>query len=120
MPDGGTFTIATADGSMDEQFIATNGYGTIGRDGQDAVEKFTARTGEIDLVISDVVMPRKSGKAASEEIRQMSDRVKFIFVSGHANDVILREGGFSADVEIITKPILPYELLKCIRARLCL
>ena len=99
------------------EFLTRAGYTVISAiDGQDAVEKFAARKEEIELVISDVVMPRKSGKAASEEIRQLSDRVKFIFVSGHANDVILREGGFGADVEIITKPILPYELLKCIRA----
>ena len=102
------------------EFLNRAGYTVITAiDGQDAVEKFAARKEDIELVISDVVMPRKSGKCVSEEIRQMSASVKFIFVSGHANDVIWREGGFGADVEIIAKPILPYELLKCIRARLC-
>ncbi len=99
------------------EFLTIAGYTVItATDGQDAVEKFAARKEEIELVISDVVMPRKSGKAASEEIRQMSDRVKFMFISGHANDVIWREGDLGADVEIIAKPILPYELLKNIKA----
>ena len=84
-------------------------------DGQDAVEKFATRKCEIDLIISDVVMPRKSGKAACDEIRQMSERVKFIFVSGHADEVIEREGGLGADAQIIIKPILPYELLRKIK-----
>ena len=99
-----------------EEFITRAGYTAITAiDGQDAVEKFAARKDEIELVISDVVMPRKSGKAAYDEIRGMSESVKFIFVSGHANNVIWREGGLGADVEVIAKPILPYELLRKIR-----
>ncbi|MFZ4855802.1 MAG: response regulator [Desulfuromonadaceae bacterium] len=98
------------------EFLERAGYTVITAiDGQDAVDKFTARKEEIELVISDIVMPRKSGKAASEEIRQSSLSVKFIFVSGHANDVMWREGGFGADVQIIAKPILPFEMLRKIR-----
>ena len=41
--------------------------------------------------------------------------MKFIFISGHAEGVIEREGGLGADVEILLKPILPYELLRKIR-----
>ena len=99
------------------EFLTRAGYTVIAaEDGQDAIDKFAARENEIELVISDVVMPRKSGKAVSEEIRRMSDSVQFIFVSGHANDVIWREGGFGPGVEIIEKPILPFELLQKIRA----
>jgi DNA-binding response OmpR family regulator len=60
-------------------------------------------------------MPRKSGKAARDEMRAMSEKVKFLFVSGHASDIIEREGDFGADVEVIEKPILPYELLEKIK-----
>ena len=116
----GTILLAEDDAdtrSAVEEFLTRAGYTVITAvDGQDAVEKFANHTDEIDLVISDVVMPRKSGKTSSDEIRQMSERVKFIFVSGHANDIIEREGGFGADVDILEKPLLPYELLKKIRA----
>jgi PAS domain S-box-containing protein len=99
-----------------EDFLKMAGYTVITAiDGQDAVEKFAARRGEIDLVIFDVIMPRKSGKAASDEIRGMSDTVKFIFVSGHSDHVIEREGYFDTDTEIVIKPILPFELLKKMR-----
>ncbi len=60
---------------------------------------------------ADVVMPRKSGKAACDEIRQMSESVKFIFVSGHAGTVIEREGVLGTDTQIIIKPLLPFDLL---------
>ncbi|MEI6827480.1 MAG: response regulator [Desulfuromonadales bacterium] len=99
-----------------EEFLTRAGYTVItAEDGQDAVDRFAARYNEIELVITDIVMPKKSGKAASEEMRAMSDSVKFIFVSGHASDIIEREGVLGADVEIITKPILPYELLRKIQ-----
>ena len=60
-------------------------------------------------------MPRKSGKSASDEIRRMCATVKFIFVSGHSDYVIEREGDFGADAEVVMKPIMPFELLKKIR-----
>jgi len=99
-----------------EEFLTRYGYTIIAAvDGQDAVEKFAARKDEIDLVISDIVMPRKSGKAASDEIRQMSEHMKFIFISGYANNVIDREGGLGADAEILSKPIMPFVMLSKIK-----
>ncbi len=74
--------------------------------------KTAARKDEIQLVISDVVMPRKSGKEACDEIRLMSDTTKFIFVSGHTYSLIEREGELGADAEVIMKPIMPFELLR--------
>ena len=84
-------------------------------DGQDAVEKFAARKDDIQLVISDVIMPRKSGKESCNEIRQMSAAIKFIFVSGHTHDVIGREVKLGADFEVVMKPIIPFELLRKIK-----
>ena len=112
----GTILIAEDDECsrlMLEGLLVRAGYRVIAAvDGQDAVEKFAAHKEEIDLVISDVVMPRKSGKSASNEIRGMSENVKYIFVSGHSNDVIEREGELGTADEIVSKPILPFELLK--------
>jgi len=98
------------------ELLTRGGYKIIAAvDGQDAVEKFAEYKDEIKLVISDVVMPRKSGKVASNEIRQISGTTKFIFVSGHAKGVIAREGILIPDAELIMKPIMPFELLDKIR-----
>jgi signal transduction histidine kinase len=75
----GTILVAEDDAdtrnSLNE-FLTRVGYTVITAvDGQNAVEKFAARKDEIDLVISDVVMPRKSGKTASDEMRKMSKKV---------------------------------------------
>ena len=66
-------------------------------------------------------MPKKSGKAASDEIRKMSADMKFIFVSGHATKVIEEEGFLGSETEhyeMIMKPILPFDLLRKIREML--
>jgi len=117
----GSETILIAEDDQDTlrtltEFVTRAGYTVISAiDGQDAVEKFAARSSEIDLVIADVVMPRKSGKVACDEIRQMSESVKFIFVSGHSDNVIEREGVLGTDTHVIIKPIQPFELLRKIK-----
>ncbi len=115
----GTILVAEDDEetrSILTEFLTRAGYSVITAiDGQDAVEKFAACSGTIDLVIADVIMPRKSGKAACDEIRQMSESVKFIFISGHTGNVIAREGILVADTPIIIKPLLPFDLLRKIR-----
>lgn len=96
-----------------EELLTHAGYTVItAEDGQDAVEKFSTRRGEINLVITDVVMPRKSGKAASDEIRQMSKGVKFIFISGHSGSVIERDGCLEEGATVIEKPVMPFVLLR--------
>jgi len=115
----GTILIAEDDpdtrGAL-EEFLTKAGYTVIAAvDGQDALEKFTARKDEIHLVISDVVMPRKSGKDLYNEIRQISLTVKFIFVSGHARNVIEREGDLGPETVLLKKPIMPFVLLSKIR-----
>jgi len=102
--------------AMLEDLLIRAGYTVIAAvDGQDAAEKFAARKDDIQLVISDVSMPRKSGKAACDEIRLMSDKTKFIYVSGHTYNVIEREVELGADAEVIVKPIMPFKLLRRIK-----
>ena len=81
-------------------------------DGEEAVKKFVAHQDEIVLVVSDLIMPKKSGKRAYNEIREMNSGIKFIFLSGHSKEVIDREGKLGDDVEIIMKPVIPLDLLR--------
>ncbi len=97
------------------KILIQSGYNVItAMDGCQAVDIFTTKKDEIDLVISDVIMPNKSGKATYEEIRALSQKVPFIFISGHAQDVIGNLGG-SDDIELIEKPLNPLELISKIK-----
>jgi PAS domain S-box-containing protein len=98
-----------------EELLTAAGYTVIPAiDGQDAVEKYSAMKDEIDLVIMDMVMPRKSGKTVCDEIRQMNSNAKVIVVSGYASDVLEQQGDLAADVMLIMKPLHPQKFMSMI------
>ncbi len=97
------------------KILVQSGYNVItATDGCQAVDIFKTKKDEIDLVISDVIMPNKSGKVAYDEIRAISQNVPYIFISGHAQDVIGNLGG-SDDIDLIEKPLNPLELISKIK-----
>ncbi len=70
------------------RFLERAGYTVIeASDGRDALETFDARHAEIDLVITDVVMPNVSGPALTSAIRARRPDVKVLFVSGYADEL---------------------------------
>jgi len=84
-------------------------------DGQDAVDKFAAHKDEIHLILLDVVMPKKNGKEAHEEIKRMNPGIKAIFMSGYTADIMFRKRVLEEEVMFVSKPILPDRLLSIIR-----
>ena len=80
--------------------------------GEDAVEKFKVYRDEIDLLITDVMMPNKNGRETVEEIRKIKKDVKAIFTSGfdtELNKMLMRDG-----CHYLQKPFLPQQLLHMI------
>jgi PAS domain S-box-containing protein len=68
------------------RFLERAGYTVIeAADGREALETFDARHAEIDLVITDVVMPNVGGPALTSAIRARRPDVKVLFVSGYAD-----------------------------------
>jgi PAS domain S-box-containing protein len=89
------------------------GYTVIeARDGEEAVQKFAERKEDIRLVILDVIMPKKNGKQAHDEIRLMQPAIKALFVSGYAPDIVRGKGMLEGGAEILLKPFSPQDLLR--------
>jgi DNA-binding response OmpR family regulator len=92
------------------------GYSIIeAKDGEDAILKFMKNKRRVDLVILDVVMPKKNGKEAYEEIKKHVPDVKALFTSGYTADVIHKKGVLDEELDFISKPVSPKELLKRVR-----
>lgn len=80
------------------------GYAVIeASDGQEAIEKFSERQGEIGLVVLDVLMPRKNGWDTYRQIDKMKPGIRAIFVSGYTKDVLVRQS-LGERVRFISKP----------------
>ncbi|MGD0283566.1 MAG: response regulator, partial [Dissulfurispiraceae bacterium] len=65
----------------------------------------------IRFIIIDVIMPKKSGKVAIDEIRKIKPDVKVLFTSGYTSDIISRKGILEEGMDFISKPVTPHTLL---------
>ena len=66
--------------------------------------KLAREAGPIDLVISDVVMPKMNGREFANRLLEMRPNTKLLFVSGHADDVILQTGISRSGTPFLQKP----------------
>jgi PAS domain S-box-containing protein len=84
-------------------------------DGTEAIRLLDRTGSNIDLVLSDVVMPGMSGREVAEHIRARHPGLRMLFTSGYTDDTVLLEGVLRADVPFLHKPFTPEELLEKIR-----
>ena len=88
------------------------GYKVIEADnGESALAVIEAHRQSIDLLLTDVVMPKMGGRELAERIREARPDVRTLFMSGYTGDTIVRHGVVEADVAFLQKPIRPEVLL---------
>jgi PAS domain S-box-containing protein len=98
------------------EVLKSKGYTTIDAiNGEEAVKKFIEYQDTIDLLVFDVVMPRKNGIEAYKEIKKLQQNIKVLFMSGYTGDVVLDKGLNEEGFSFISKPLSPNELLKKVR-----
>lgn len=121
LPEGGTETILMAEDDeamrrLMKDVLEYSGYSVIvAVDGEDAVNRFIEHKDKIQLIILDVIMPRKSGREAYEAIKGIRPDIKAVFMSGYTDDIMQKKGMLDKDVDLILKPVSPNELLRKVR-----
>lgn len=121
---GGSETILLAEDDavvrrMTETLLKDFGYTVITAvDGVDAVEKYRESAGRIQLLLFDLIMPKKNGKEAYDEIKGTAPGVRVLFASGYSPDIIRDKASLGDGADIIYKPATPGDLLRKIRSML--
>ncbi len=99
-------------------FLRQAGYDVVeAADGKDAVAAFTTRRADIDVVITDVVMPNTSGPALAAALRARRPALKILYVSGYAEELDVA-GGSPAHSAYLQKPVTRLTLLRQVAALL--
>jgi len=120
-PCQGTETILLAEDDQTVRTLIRNvleafGYQVIeAADGQEAIDLFRKQQACIDLLIVDVIMPRKSGKELYDAARALKADARVMFMSGYTADIIHKKGLFEEGLDFISKPINPADLLRKVR-----
>jgi two-component system, cell cycle sensor histidine kinase and response regulator CckA len=118
---GGTETILVAEDDsavrkLAIEILRASNYRTLeAADGEEAERVFSENRDNVDLIIMDVVMPKKSGKEAYSEIQKKCPNARVIFMSGYTRDVVLDKGIEDEKVDFIAKPLTPDTLLAKVR-----
>lgn len=81
------------------------GYNTIcASNGEQALNLLKETTEKIDLVITDLIMPKMSGKELAEKLISLSPNIKILFASGYTDNHIVHSGVLEEGINFIQKP----------------
>jgi len=121
-PASGTILLAEDDDDVRKlmkEILEGAGYEVIEADnGEEAAKRFKAHKHAIDLAVLDVVMPKKGGKQAYDEMKMVKHTLKAIFMSGYTEETILEKGIPETGVTLLSKPVSPVALLNKVRRAL--
>jgi CheY-like chemotaxis protein len=72
--------------------------------GVEALEVISERRDEIDLVVSDVIMPAMSGRRLAETLQRRGYELPLLFITGYCKDALHDLGIIDHDADVLQKP----------------
>jgi PAS domain S-box-containing protein len=96
--------------------LAKGGYTVLAAgDGVEALAMVEAHPGSIDLVVTDVIMPRMSGPDLAVRLRARDPGIRLLYVSGYTADQLRSQTDLGADATLLPKPFTSDGLLRKVR-----
>ena len=107
---------AAAVRAVARQVLQRQGYRVLeASDGEDALHLAARHQGTIDLVLTDVVMPRAGGRELAERLLAVRPDTRVLYMSGYTDDSVVRHGILEGGVAYLQKPFSPEGLARKVR-----
>jgi len=101
---------------MTREFLKIGGYTVLeARSGADAIQFMERREQQIDLVLTDVLMPGMKGRELVERLSKLRAGIKVLYMSAYTEDAAINIGVLSPGTAFIEKPFSPEDLSKKVR-----
>jgi two-component system, cell cycle sensor histidine kinase and response regulator CckA len=121
MPQVGTETLLLVEDeaavrSSVRRLLEWHGYTVLeARNGAEALRVYEAHAEDIDLVLTDVVMPEMGGHELIERLRQRHPELRVLFMSGYAERALTNDGSIPAGTGYLEKPFTVETLMRRLR-----
>jgi two-component system, cell cycle sensor histidine kinase and response regulator CckA len=80
--------------AVTRKILERTGYTVLAAaSGAEALRLFEARGGEVNVLLTDMVMPEMSGRELASRLRERRPSLRIVFMSGYTEDALLRSGG---------------------------
>ena len=96
--------------------LRDRGYAVIqAATGDEAIVACEQAGSPVDLLVTDVVMPKMSGRELRERLRTSCPQLRVLYLSGYTDDAIIHHGVLEAGVPFLSKPFTRDSLARKVR-----
>lgn len=104
--------------ALAERVLHREGYRVLTAESGESAERILDEAPEVDLVVTDVIMPRVSGPELIQRVRNRHPGVRSLFMSGYTADELESRGLDRTEEHFLPKPFTPYDLAQAVRIAL--